>query len=121
MSLFNRKNKNDNLDKFTVNYYTKLLDTIIQYKTIYHIDKVFGKSFAMKQEVTSDISNDDIAQALEDVIVDIVSTIAPKMKNYLVNIYGEKWLNDYIRIESLSLLLNYERLTVNNLTLEKFK
>lgn len=109
------------LDQYTTEFYTDELDKIIQYKTIYHIDKAFGKSFSMNKSVSSDIDNDTIAKAHEEIIEDIFNTVSIEMKNYLVSIYGDKWFVDYIRINTLSILLNYEKYTVNSLTEDKFE
>lgn len=109
------------LDEYTTNFYTKQLDDIIQYKSIYYIDSTFGNNFSTKNQITDDIENDEISNAHAVIIEEINSSISPKMRLYLTDVYGQKWLDDYIRIESLSLVINYTDKTVKSLTIEKFK
>lgn len=109
------------LDKFTTKFYTNQLDDIISYKTTYYIDNAFGKSFAMNKGVNNDISNDEITNQLGIIIADIINTLSPDTKKYLTKLYGSVWLADYIKIQTLSLLLNYTKITINDLTINKFK
>ena len=118
-------NKKDNtiinLDEFTTKFYLDYLDTIIKYKTVYYVDNAFGEQFSITNKVSADIDNERISEAHEEIIIDIINKLSPKAKQYLDIVYGEEWLIDYIRIQTLSLLLNYTNLTIEKLTIENFK
>lgn len=108
------------LDEYTTNFFIKQLNDIIQYKSIYYIDSVFGNNFSNQNSINNDIANEDILSAHDTIIENINNSISPKMKLYLTDIYGHQWLQDYIRIESLSLVINYTDKTIKSLTIEKF-
>jgi len=108
------------LDEYTTNFFIKQLDDIIQYKSIYYIDSAFGNNFSNKNSITNDIANEEIINAHDVIIKEINNSISPKMRLYLTDVYGHEWLEDYIRIESLSLVINYTDKTIKSLTIEKF-
>ena len=39
---------------------------------------------------------------------------------YLDKVMGDKWLRDYVKTETISYVLNYSKLTIESLTIEKF-
>lgn len=117
----NKKSNIIKLDQYTTEFFINQLNDIINYKTVYYIDSAFGDNFSKRNKITPDIDNDDIIAAHESIINDINETLSDLCIEYLNNIYGEKWLNDYIRIHSLSILLNYTNKTIENLTIENFK
>ena len=108
------------LDEYTTTFFITQLNNIIQYKSIYYIDSTFGNYFSASKQITNDISNEEINEAHKKIIEEINNSISFKMKTYLTDIYGEQWLSDYIRIESLSLVINYTDKTIRSLTIEKF-
>jgi len=108
------------LDEYTTNFFITQLNNIIQYKAIYYIDSTFGNYFSNSKQITNDIDNEEIIEAHKKIIEEINNSISFKMKTYLIDVYGEQWLNDYVRIESLSLVINYTDKTIRSLTIEKF-
>ena len=108
------------LDSYTTDFYIKLLDQIIQYQSVYYIDSAFGKKFSSMKSVSPEIDNDDITNAYQEIIIEIDKTISSNMRDYLNYAYGEKWLNDYIRVETLSIVMNYSKQTIESLTIDKF-
>ena len=115
------KSNNIPLDEYTTTFYIEYLDKLIKYKSVYYIDSAFGETFSLKSKVTSDIDNDKILEAHENIIKDILESISIPAKKYLSYLYGEKWLLDYIRIQTLSITLNYTNNTIERLTIEDFK
>lgn len=112
--------KNIILDQYTTDYYRDELDALIQHKAIYNVDYKVGKLFSNSHSVTTDIPNDEIIAICDNTIEEILNTIPPKMYLYLENIMGDKWLRDYVKTETISYVLNYSKLTIENLTIEKF-
>lgn len=112
--------KNHILDPFTTDYYRNELDTIIQYKTVYHVDAKVGKLFGSTNSVTTDIPNDEILEVYDEIIADINESIPPRMYLYLNNVMGSKWMTSYINTETMSYLLNYTNLTIEGITADKF-
>ena len=39
---------------------------------------------------------------------------------YLERLMGDKWLRDYVKTQTISYVLNYSKLTIESLTIEKF-
>ena len=122
-TLKRRKSNSTNiirLDSYTTDFYIKQLDQIIQYQSVYYIDSTFGKKFSSIKAVSPEIDNDDIINAYQEIVTEINNTISLNMRNYLTYAYGEKWLSDYIRVETLSIVMNYSKQTIESLTIDKF-
>ena len=47
-------------------------------------------------------------------------TYREKMYLYLERLMGDKWLRDYVKTQTISYVLNYSKLTIESLTIEKF-
>ena len=112
--------KNAILDPYTTDYYRDELDDIIQYKSVYNVDYKVGKLFSNTHSITTDIPNDEIIAICDETIDEILNMIPPKMYLYLVNVMGDKWLRDYVKTKTMSYVLNYSKLTIESLTIDKF-
>ena len=115
-----KMDKNVILDPYTTDYYRDELDLIIQHKSIYNVDYKVGKLFSNTHSIATDIPNDEIVAICEETISEILAMIPPKMYLYLDRIMGNKWLNDYVKTQTISYVLNYSKLTIESLTIEKF-
>lgn len=121
--LVNKKEKIDNnyiLDEFTTNYYRNELDKIIEYNTVYYIDSTFGQNFSTSNSINNDIPNDEIYNAYTETLSNINECISEKMKLSLSDSMGINWLNKYIEVQTLSIILNYTHYSINQLTIAKF-
>ena len=121
-SLLPKKQKNTPivLNEFTTNFYISELDKIISYKSVYHIDSMMGELSSNNYTIKPEVDNDSILEVCDKIIVDINNTISDNMRTYLINLYGEIWFNDYIKIHTMSIALNYSKQQIENLTLDKF-
>ena len=118
-----RKEKLDSniiLDQYTTDYYRDELDLIIQHKAIYNVDYRVGKLFTNTHSITTDIPNEEIISICNTTIDEILNIIPPKMYLYLEKLMGDNWLRDYVKTETISYVLNYSKLTIESLTIEKF-
>ena len=115
-----KMDKNVILDPYTTDYYRDELDLIIQHKSIYNVDYKVGKLFSNTHSIATDIPNDEIVAICDETISEILAMIPPKMYLYLDRIMGNKWLNDYVKTQTISYVLNYSKLTIESLTIEKF-
>lgn len=112
--------KNAILDPYTTDYYRDELDSIIQHKSIYNVDYKVGKLFSNTHSIATDIPNDEIISICDETIEEILGMIPPKMYLYLEKVMGDKWLRDYVKTQTMSYVLNYSKLTIESLTIEKF-
>ena len=118
-----RKEKLDNniiLDPYTTDYYRDELDSMIEYRAIYNVDYKVGKLFSNTHSIATDIPNDEIINMCNETIEEILDMIPSKMYLYLEKIMGDKWLRDYVKTQTMSYVLNYSKLTIESLTIEKF-
>ena len=118
-----RKEKLDKLtilDQYTTDYYRDELDEIIRNKTIYNVDSKVGKLFSATHSITTDIPNDEIIAICDKTIEEILNIIPSKMFLYLEKIMGIQWMRDYVKTQTISYVLNYSKLTIESLTIDKF-
>lgn len=97
------------------------LDRMILYHTIYQIDVTFGNTFRDRKAVSPDIENSDISDAVDTIKKYVMEDMSDLMKEYLYTVFGKQWIYDYINIQTLSLALNYTRISVMSLTKNLFK
>lgn len=123
LALTYRKEKIDTLavlDPYTTDYYRDELDSIIQHKSIYNVDYKVGKLFSNSHSVATDIPNDEIISICDETVAEVLDIIPPKMYLYLEKVMGDSWLKTYIKSQTMSYVLNYSKLTIESLTIEKF-
>lgn len=107
------------LDKDTSKIFFKQLEKMIQYETIYAVDAKCGDMMSRSVGAIVELSNDEINDLYEEIQKTIMTNMSQKMKTYLYDNFGEKWIYDYIRIYTLSMLINYTNLSIESLTLAK--
>ena len=123
LALVYRKEKLDKLtilDQYTTDYYRDELDSIIQHRSIYYVDYRVGKLFSNSHSITTDIPNDELLSICNDAVIDILDIIPPKMYLYLEKVMGDSWLKEYVKSQTMSYVLNYSKVTIESLTIEKF-
>ena len=108
------------LDQYTTDYYRDELDEIIQNKAVYNVDYRVGKLFNSTHSITTDIPNDEIIAICDETIEEILNIIPPKMYLYLEKVMGIEWMKDYVKTQTISYVLNYSKLTIESLTIDKF-
>jgi hypothetical protein len=108
-----------NIDPTLTKMYMDELKTMIEYETIYEIDVQFGNQFRDQKGITVDISNEDLYDTATEVQTKIISNISQTMLTYLSECYGANWIVDYIKITTLSMVLNYTDYTIYNIMREK--
>ena len=109
------------LDQYTNDFYLNELDKIIESVTVFNVDVKIGNMFSSQQTVKIDIPNEELTELHNSTVDSIHSNISDTMRTYLISVLGEKWFYMYVRINTMSLILNYSKLSIENMTAEKFK
>ena len=114
-------NKNEiKINNKTTDMFMYELDRMILYHTVYNIDVMFGASFSNNKGITTDIDNDELMDTVVSIEKEIISNMGDNMKTYLYTVFGEEWIYKYINIQTLSLALNYTKISINSLTRKIF-
>lgn len=116
---FDNRKKEIKLDKDTYSIYFKQLDKMIQYESIYLVDAKIGDSISQSNGASADIPNEDVYNLYTDVCETVMNNMSDIMKKYLFDNFGEKWIYDYIKIYSISMLINYTNLSITSITTAK--
>lgn len=102
------------IDKDTAKIYEKELEKMIQYETIYEVSSAMGETYSSSMG-TNIIENDQLEEIREIICRKIITNMSTNMRNFLVETYGEGWYIDYIRIYTLSMLINYTELNISKI------
>lgn len=107
------------LDKDTTKIYFNQLDQIIQYETIYFVDSKTGDSMSQNKGLSADLGNDEIYELYTEISKTVIDKMGDKMKTYLYDNFGSAWIHEYIKIYAMSMLINYTKLSIEQIALAK--
>ena len=107
--LIMQKNKNDKKEV-----------TIAPNKDVTKIlDSGLGNSMSQSNGASADLTNEEIYNIYSEVCVKIESIMSDAMKMYLYDNFGEKWIQDFIKIYTMSMMLNYANLSISSISMAK--
>ncbi len=116
----NKNNREEySLDKTTVKIINKHIEKVIQYESIYMIDCKLGENFSHDNGSLNELNNEQILEISNAVVNKVLQCIPDNMKLYYVKRFGAQWLAEYIKIYSMSFILNYANLTIESLSMIK--
>lgn len=123
--LIMQKNKNDKKEvtiapnKDVTKIFFNQLKKMIQYEVIYMVDSGLGNSMSQSNGASADLTNEEIYNIYSEVCVKIESIMSDAMKMYLYDNFGEKWIQDFIKIYTMSMMLNYANLSISSISMAK--